>query len=228
MTDARNFSVNTDSPIDQLMFLASGSATVSNGTTDFIPGISVAHSLPFAPLPLLTWSNTSDFAIVNIWFDAAVSSTFFTTATGQQYEISADTTNVKINRYNTSGSDKTLYYRFICFAPSDADVDSEVLETATNDNGFILNTDNNYMKLGFIGKLVDSTPFSHNLGYTPRVLAWQKTGTSYSPIIAASLVDTDATGAGGQTEGLYIDDTVIKWLNPSTYDEIEYRIYMES
>lgn len=224
-----DFKFHGDYPVDQLMFLRSGSATVPDGTMDFIPGISVGHGLPFTPLPLLTWSNTSDFAIANVWMDASMSSTFFTTAVGQQYDISAGTTNVDIMRYNNSGASKSLYYRIICFAPSDAGVDSEVLETATQDNMFILNGDYNYMKLAFAGKLTSgSNTFNHNLGYTPRVFAWQKTGTSYSPIIAATLSDADPTGAGGQTNGVYIGDNIIKWLNPSTYSEIEYRIYMES
>ena len=229
LANANNLLLTTDYPIDQLIFLKEGSVTVPDATDDITPGISIPHGIPFAPLPLLSWSNTSDFAITNTVFDAALSSTIFTTGVGQQYDVSANGTNVLIDRYNRSGSSKTLYYRIIAFATSNADENSEIAETATYDNEFILSTDYNYMKLMFTGKLTTGlNSFTHGLGYTPRVFAWQKTGSSYSPLIAAQLIDIDPTGSVGATSGLYVNDTVIKWLNPNTYSEIEYRIYAEA
>lgn len=218
----------SDYPIEKVMFLTSGSASVPNSTVDLTPGISIPHGLPFTPLPEIVWSNTSDFSIANVRGDSAYNSSAFTTGAGQLYAVSADATNVYITRYNNSGSTQTLYYRITCLAPSDASEESVVNFTANSADKFVFNSDYNYMKLFKAGKLTSgSNTYAHGLGYIPRVRAWYGLSGSYSPDIFAQMIDTDPTGGGGQTSGVHITSTQIIWLNPSTYDDIEYRIYLD-
>jgi hypothetical protein len=189
------------------------------------PGITIAHNLPFTPMPILVWSNTSDFAICYENRDADYVSNSFTTGAGQFYTISADATNVGITRYNLSGASKTLYYRIFCFQPTGVD-DSEVPATNTSGDEFILNTDYNYMKLVKAGTLTSSTKtYSHGLSFTPRVQLWASIGATTYRLLAAQLIESDPTGSGGATSGVFIDSTKIEWLNPNTFDVVHYRIY---
>jgi hypothetical protein len=110
---------------------------VANTTNDGSPGIITAHSLPFTPLLILQWSNTSDFTVTNELQDAEYVGNTFTTGAGQSYLISSDATNANITRYNFSGSSQTLYYRMFGFMPSDANADSEVPSTSNLGSPFI-------------------------------------------------------------------------------------------
>lgn len=224
--DPRNFLLNTDYPMDKIIFVTSGSAVVPNNTMDGSPEITISHNLPFTPLPILIWSNTADFSICFENRDNEFVSNSFVTGAGQFYSIESDSTNIGIRRYNLSGSSKTLYYRVFCFQPSDADIDSEVPATNTGTGSFVLNTDYNYMKLIKSGILTSSTKiYSHNLSFVPRVQIWAKASGFVFRDIQTSLVESDPTGSGLITSGVFIDNTKIEWLNPNTFDEIHYRIY---
>lgn len=227
MTNLNNFLLNSDYPLDKVIYISTGSSSVPDSTSDTI---SFAHDLPFTPLSVLIWSNTSDFTISNEFRDAEYISNSFTTGAGQYYSCSADATNIIINRYNFSGSAKTLYYRIFCFQPSDASIDSVVPSTEVLGDNFIQNTDYNYMKLAYSGILIRGVndTFSHDFGYVPRVRVWEQTGTMISSLIAAQEINTDPTGSLGETSGVYIGDNDLVWLNPNTYDKIHYRIYGET
>lgn len=217
-----NFLITSDYPLDKIIYITSGSTSVPNSTLDATPGITITHSLPFTPLPIMQWSNTSDFAITNELRDADYLANYFSTGAGQSYNCTANSSTIGITRYNLSGSTKTLYYRIFCFMPSDADADSEVPATASSGSNFILSTNYNYLKLVKDGILTDGgvESYAHNLGYVPRVQAWEETSGTVSRLIAAQ----DISGDVGTT-GLHITDTELIWLNPSTYDKIHYRIY---
>ena len=227
MTDARNFLLNTDTPLDKIIYIITGSIDVPNLTGDSIPITLVAHNLPFTPLPILQWSNTADFEITNELRDSDYIANSFTTGAGQYYSISADTTDILIQRYNFSGSTKTVYYRVFSFMPSDASEDSGVPFTANIGNNFVLNTDDNYMKLFNDGILTDEVPFDHNLGYIPRVQLWEQTGTNIGRLVGAQDISGDPTGSLGATSGVHITTTQLIWLNPNTYDKIHFRIYYD-
>jgi hypothetical protein len=222
--DPRNFLLNTDYPMDKIIFVTSGSISVPNNTNDNI--VLTAHLLPFIPLCILMWSNTSNFTITNETNDEAFMATTFTSNAGQNYSCDANSTNINIRRYNFSGSTKTVYYRVICFMPSDISSDSIVPFTSSLGANFIVNTDNNYMKLYHEGFLTTiNKTYNHNLGYTPRVRVWSNTG---SILLPAQEISNDPTGSGGATSGVYITDTQIIWLNPNTFTKLYFRIYIES
>lgn len=222
MTDHRKFLLDSDYPMDKIIYMTSGSVSVPNTTSAF-PGITIPHGLPFTPLAILQWSNTSDFAITNEYRDADYVSTVFTTFAGQYYSVYANATNIYIDKYNLSGATKTLYYRVFCFQPSDASETSVVPSTENQGSKFILNTDYNYMKLFYAGILTTvANTYTHNLGYVPRVQIWEQTGTTTSRNILGQEISIAA-----QSSGVHITDTQIVWLNPSTYDKIYYRIYVD-
>jgi hypothetical protein len=226
MTDARNFLLNTDYPLDKIIYITSGSATVANTTNDGVPGITITHNLPFTPLPILLWSNTSDFAICYENSDESYTTNSFVSGAGQFYSVSANSTTIGITRYNLSGSSKTLYYRIFCFQPSNASIESVVPATNSSGSEFILNTDYNYMKLVNAGVLTSaSRTYSHGLSFTPRVQLWGSASGTVSRLVGAQLIQSDPTGSAGGTSGVFIDSTKIEWLNPNTFDTIHYRIY---
>lgn len=221
MTNPRNFLLNTDYPLDKVVYITTGSIVVPNGTNSTLT--LVAHSLPFTPLPMLQWSNTADFTITNEFRDSQYNSNSFTTGVGQYYNVTANGTNIYIDRYNFSGSSQTVYYRISCFAPSNASVDSLVPFTSTSGSEFILNTDNNYMKLGFSGILTTvANTFTHNIGYAPRAFIWGNSGGFLTRLVSAQEL-----GGGAGTAGVHITPTQLVWLSPSTYTEIHYRIYYD-
>ncbi len=227
----KHMKFTSDYPADMVMFLTSGSATVPNGTFDALPGITIPHGLPFVPLPRIVWSNTPDFAVANTFSDSALYGTGFTSSAGQQYIVTATATDVRIQRYNNSGSSKTVYYRIYCFAQSDTDVNSEVEFTKNSADKYIFNSDYNYMKLLKTGRLTPGAPvYTHGLGYTPRVLVWGVvTGVNSfaDPNVQAQIISTDPAGSSGITSGVFIDNNNITWLNPNTFSKVEYRIYLD-
>jgi hypothetical protein len=225
MTDPRNFLLNTDYPLDKIVYMTSGSISVPNGTSDITPGVTIPHNLPFIPLAIMLWSNTSDFEVCNESMDLAYATSYFPgPAAGQIYDISADATNLSILRLNSSGSAKTVYYRIFCFAPSNADIDSVVTATQSVGSNFIINTDYNYMKLVANGILTPtSTTYTHNLGYVPRVQIWAEftDGT-----IERQIEFQDVQGSTAATGGVKVTTTTLEALNYTP--KIHYRIYADA
>lgn len=213
--------LNSDSPLDKIIYITSGNISIPNGTSDNITLL--AHSLPFTLLPMLQWSNTADFSITNELRDSEYTSNSFTTGVGQFYNAETDGTNIYLDRYNLSGSTKTLYYRISGFMPSNASADSIVPYTGSSGDNFIINTDKNYMKLAYSGILTTvNNIFNHNFGYVPRVLIWGMAGGRMTKLIAAQEIS-----GGVGTSGVHIDTTKLEWLSPTTYTEIHYRIYYD-
>lgn len=228
MVDSRQFLLNTDYPIDNIVFLAEGSfsSPVGFGNTITI----ASHGLSFTPLPMLVWSNDADFTVSNTFFDTALASTFFSGGIGQQYLPYATSSDIVIQADNSTGSTQTVYYRVYCFPPSDIPDDAIVPATANEGDSFTFNTDYNYLKMIRSGKLTTSAPtYDHNLGYVPRVLKWGiLTGVYATPIVAPNFASSDTTGSAGFTTGVYATTSSIGWMNPNTFDEIEYRLYGDS
>ena len=223
----RNFLINSEFPLDQILFLNQGSTVVLNST--FSGTVAIAHGLPFIPLASLVWSNDSDFTTAYNYEDGNFTTSFISPI-GQRYDVFSDATNVNINLYNTSGSTQTVYYRIYCFAPSTASVDSLVEHTANDGEEFIINTDFNYMKLAATGSLTDgagTVSYAHGLGFIPRALVWYQVGSTFYQITSPQIVNTDPTGSGGITTGVHVDSTKLEWLNPTGVSSIQYRIYAE-
>ena len=215
MTDARNFLINTEYSMDKVVYIKTGSMSVPNGTNDTV--VIEAHNLPFTPLPYLVWSNTSDFSVSFTSSDDVV----YPSATYQRYDIKSDSTNISIDRFNSSGSTKTVYYRIFGLAPSTASIDSVVPATSSVGDNFIINTDYNYLKLGFSG--TTTTSFTHSLGYYPVTLAWTEISGVIRPANNATASNISAVNSG-----VYVTTTQLVYDDGgSPGATIHYRIYMD-
>ncbi len=227
----KNFLLNSDYPLDKVVWNKQDLIVVPADTDDsFTPGITIPHGLPFTPLPVLTWSNSSDFSTsYNDWeetyADSAVNGAM--PAIGQQYTISADATNIYITRYNWGVGLKGLYYRIYCLMPSNASADSLVPYTQTQGANFVLNTDMNYMKLVNAGIFIYNgvASYNHNLGFVPRVFFWMEANGLIGYFITTQVISSDPTGSGGLTTGLRVSSSSLEWVNPSGYEKLHYRIY---
>lgn len=229
MTDPRNFLLNTDYPLDKIVLVKTGSISVPNGTWE-ISGVSISHGLPFTPLTVMLWSNTSNFDICNEGGDAAYMNTSFSSSAGQKYTALSKSSTIEITRLNYSGSTKTVYYRIFCFAPSNASIDSIVSATDSVGNNFIINTDYNYMKLHASGILTagGTVSYTHGLGYTPRVQLWTENDGTIERDVQAQIAESDPNGTLSISTGVHVTTTALTWMNPVTYQKIHYRIYADA
>jgi len=175
MVDLRNFLVNTDSPLDQIVYLDSGSFIVPSGggvgATDTAP-----HGLSFRPLAVVNWSLNSDFLTTKECNLPVFEGT-------DPYAIRVDnvsnSTNLVVSGFNPTASNVTVYWRAYGFMPSNVNLDASY--TAILADNFVLNTDYNYPKLWY-NDVTGSTTINHTFGYRPQVMAWSDNGTSIAQL----------------------------------------------
>lgn len=224
MTDPRNFLVNSDYPLDKVVYRTTGSfslATYFDSKTTTIP-----HGLPFTPLVSMSWSTTSDFSVC---YEAGSgpaptdSTRHYLGITGDVY---ADATNIVINSSNFISSATTIYYRIFAFAPST--YTSDVSSTQDTGDNFVLNTDYNYTKLLTSGKLTlaSTDTVTHSLGYIPQVQTWVEAadGKVYPPQSNMTLYYPGTAEVGVKTT----TTTLVFSGLAAGYTYGHYRIYMDA
>lgn len=175
LANAPKFLSNSDYPVDKIVYLKEASYTFDPAVS--FGDVTIPHGLPFTPLPVLQWSFNADFGVAyedNTGpFPGPYGFPFTFTLV-----IQADSTNIKIRSNSTIGA-QLAYVRLFCFAPSD--YTGEVASTASVGDSFVLNSDNNYMKLVDSGKVSvasgGTATVAHSLGTYPHVLAWLETST---------------------------------------------------
>lgn len=184
LSKARSFLSTSDFPNDKIIYKAEGSFTIP--ATGFIDKV-IAHGLPFAPLPLGTWSTTSDFSISYDFGSGPLGGNPFAI----NNSVSANSTDVTISTTNNTGSPVVFYYRIYGFEPSDKNLDAPF--TANSADTFSFNTDFNYSKL-YINEIrsqpagvIGVQNIVHNLGYRPQTLCWQEIAGNISPTVVADL-----------------------------------------
>ena len=161
MTDARNFLLNTDYPIDKISGYYEGSETVLAGGTS---APTVTHGLGYRPLYFMKWSTTPDFSIS---YDELGVSTI------NNLSFNAQTSNTTLFLFagNNTASTVTFYYRVVYFMPPDVDLDAPI--TAPDLESLQFSTDFNYTKIFAEGINASATgTINHNLGYYPQVEVW--------------------------------------------------------
>lgn len=208
--DARNFLLNTDYPLDKIVYIHSGSfsATGGGGVGTYH---SVVHDLPFTPLMVGNWSTSSDFSITKEMFIPS-----YTELTGAYCEVASDSSDFTIQAINYDSSPITVYYRVYGFMPSTSD--ETAAPTSSIADNFMLNTDYNYTKLYYNDCITaeTSTTITHNLGYRPQVMAWYQSGSQ------AKYLSSDFT------HWVTTTDTTVVVHNSSTGASIHLRIYLDS
>lgn len=174
------FVVNSDYPMDMVVFANEGTLTsFSDGHGE----ASIAHRLPFTPLPFGVWSTDGGITWQPIVGMSAGSGQLFA-------DIQADGSSVKFIVYQNSAG-TNVKYRVFGLAPDGATGD--VAPPSLRFSNFTLNTDFNYSKrvASAVWSLTvtSSTPIvTHNLGYIPEAIAWRESSAGViSPLINSSL-----------------------------------------
>lgn len=218
----RNFLINTDYPIDQVVYLRSGLESIgasSSGT------IIIAHGLSFIPLLGGSWSLNSDFSVQYEYYSGTFpSGSVSTNLYGVELDITANSTNIIIGYENTLAA-TTVYFRIFGLQPSDSNVDIE--PTASSADNFVVDTNLNYTKIYEAETIVvasgNTYTITHGLGYRPQVTAW-KTDTSgfRSPI---DFQEPSALSF----DSVEVTTTTVVFTIPafSLSNRIDYRIYYE-
>lgn len=164
VTQATNFLLHSDYPMDKIIFMASGSVTVSAGGSD---DNYTNHGLPVLPLLKGIWSYTSNFSNSYdmgqpLYSDNDVS--VFVQSNSTQYRVYA---------FNNGSSSATVYWRI--FGVMDTNDTSTLDFTSSTADSFSLNTDYNYTKLYLTGDAnisSSSVNIDHDLGYKPQTDVW--------------------------------------------------------
>jgi hypothetical protein len=222
MVDARNFSLNTDNPLDQVIWLYSDSKAISGTTSGTI---TIPHGLPFTPLVSGSWSLDSDFGVLYEYSSGTLPSGNATSSLyGRSVRVSADSTNVYLAWTNTLSA-TTIYLRLFAFQPSDED--HELEPTAASGDVFAFSSDYNYAKLldaDFENVSAgDTVVIPHNLGYRPQVLAWARDMSG-----RVSPMDYQDNNNDSWTD-VVVTSTSVTFVVPlsASIDRIDYRIYAD-
>lgn len=175
--DPRNFLVNTDYPMDKIIYMNSGSFTATTSGLGDIDAIE--HGLPYRPHIAGSWSLNSDFSTSKEFYIPT-----YADLDGVYVECYTDDTYVRIYSQNYSGSNKTIYWRIYGFMPSG--ITETASSTSSLSSDFVFNTDYNYSKLWYsdlIPYSASPTVVTHNFGYRPQIMAWWKdASTSYGDL----------------------------------------------
>lgn len=183
-----DFIVDSDHPMDLVVFVAEGNITsFSNG----YGAATIAHGLPFTPLPFGVWSSNGGTTWQPITGISAEPNKPFAQIYGTSTQV---TIAIQLNSSGTP-----IMYRIFGFAPSGASGD--VTPPALRFSSFSLNTDFDYSKL--IASIVwpatatsGTTLVTHSLGYIPEVAAWEEnSGGQISPMIGQYGVTTAGASA---------------------------------
>lgn len=224
-----DFLINTDYPIDKIVFMQSGSFS-AGVTFSFLLDINV--STPFAFLPIFQWSNNSNFEPVYTGADATYASGQSDPISfipyGQFYNVVSYPGKLTFIGFNNSGGTKTVYWRVVGLMPSTQDGSSIQADfTSSLADSFALNSGYNYMKLidrfALPNNLGADVSYNHNLGKIPTVMTWGKLGDGYTSEIASAQL----LPPFNSETGLEVTASSITWLQPNSFEAIEIRLYDE-
>lgn len=160
-----DFLVNTDYPLDKVVYMNSGSFSSASGSST---AIEVPHGLSYRPLLIGTWSLTPDFSV-----SYEQGSSGFVSLSVPQLTIQSTPNTIRLVPFNNTGSTITYYWRVFGFMPSDVNINTGF--TASIADVFTFSSDYNYSKLLTQGTLSWSMGIqivTHGLGYRPQIEVW--------------------------------------------------------
>lgn len=225
MTDPRNFLLNTDHPLDKIVYMTSGSFTVSSSTSK---EVTITHSLGFIPLVFGVWSLDSSFSNPQE-FDM-LSSDLYAADFPYVTWLESDVNSVYITFQNNSGANKTMYYRIYAFEPSNSQSIINHTSNIVDFSSYIINTDLKYLKLYMSGIKIVTSPTEyvyHNLGYRPAVMLWEYNNFTHSNSITPinqPVLYVDSAYSTGFPFTPYVDTEKINFPTAGTF---HYRIYLD-
>lgn len=136
MENPNNFLVNTDYPLDMIIYYKYHSFKTNSSKTQ---DITIAHNLGFAPLLFGSWSFNQDFSkAFSLLSDAYGDNQL-------ALSVKSDENNIYIHKYQYSPQQKNVYIKIYGYAPTTWTGDCE--PTAQSNGPLILDTDNKYASL---------------------------------------------------------------------------------
>lgn len=223
MVDPKKFLINTDYPLDKVVYMKSGSFSIS-GVGDTTTNIS--HGLSFIPLVCGQWSFNSNFSTCYEFYSGTIPSQNPALLFDVTVEIIATSSQITLTTRKSSSGSATVYYRIFAFQPSDSNVSISNLASSSND--LVLSSDYNYLKLStsnyFTMGTDTSKTITHSLGYRPRVLAW-----AYWNTLGYMFPITLWSDSSGTIVGLRVTTSSLVFTNPNGYSigKVYYRIYLD-
>lgn len=174
--DARKLNLSTDTPIDKIVGLYSGSFTIAAGMFN---SVDVAHGLPFIPLVMGNWTNNASWNTAYEFESGPIAPPNNYSPFLYGITVTANSQNIIVFGTNyISSSPVTVHYRLFVFAPSNQ-TNAEISETSSIAESFYMNSEYNYTKLlgsGIIpkGTVTGSSTetIEHDLGYRPQLVYW--------------------------------------------------------
>lgn len=195
---SKNMLLNSDSPLDKVIYIATSQITVPAGQ---FSQLDIPHGLPFTPLLFGNWSTSPDFSITYEYGTGPIHSNLQQAIFTAQPNLrsSSSVANLTVTNYNTS-STLTAYCRVYGFQPSGTS-SVALAHTNTGVDPFMINTDQQQVQLIHEGlrdfpsvsypNIVQITLFSHNLGYRPQVMSWvSRDGWTQNLYMSAMAEDT--------------------------------------
>lgn len=171
--------LNTDRPLDKIIYKESGSIYAANGSP---ASQDVPHIFSFAPLVYGYYSLSPDFDICYTFPTGPTSNNPMQAPFGTSLSVMVDNqkTNIQFGNYYY-GSAVTLYYRLFGLMPSNINVD--VPNTNINTDTFMINSDQEQLQLiasnyydfptmTFGSPIVTVPLLNHNLGHRVEVMFW--------------------------------------------------------
>lgn len=217
LANARDFLLNSDYPLDKVIYLKSGSAPM-DGSSFF----QFAHGLPFKPLLDMTWSYTADFSTTyfNGTGPVGVSGLY-----DLQLYVASDNTNVYISAAGGVAPLTTVYYRIFGLQPDDAP-NAMIAPTISSTDDFNLNSSYNYTKLLSTGSVAISGSVNivvpHNLGYIPQVQVWQDVSAGWMELVS----DTGDAASGSWFVNPTSNNLNLIYTGAAT-GKVYWRIYLD-
>lgn len=209
MANLRNFILDSDYPMDNIILVATGDATKNGNYWTF----EAPHGLPYKPLLFGLFSTDNGSTWSNIDY----------TALNAGGITVANSTTAQAQLWFYSGSPTRVMVRLFGFAPSDV---SGSINPPVAISDFHINTDYLYDSLVEAGvkNLSSSSSFqtitTHNLGYLPRVMMWYETqqNTIQRVIGATDMGD-------GFSNIPKVTDTILQFKLEGDSLRLHYRLY---
>lgn len=227
MANPSDFLFNSDYQVDQVVYLKSLHFTMGAGS--YGTGATVTHGLPFRPLPMGSWSTSSDFSSTVYEIGTEMRDSYGSVQVA--VDVLANETSIQAIGTNNTDSSVTVYLNIFCLAPPDWS-GGEIETTASDSNTFILSTDYNYCKLvkeDYIDVPQNTTvSVPHGMSTVPQALVWYVNTGGYVYQIPGSSLDGSSNASGSGDSWYYVDETNFTVINHSLITgstRVYYRIY---
>lgn len=222
MTD---FMLNSDRPLDKVIYVYKGSLTVPSGGSR---NAEISHGLPFTPLAFGNWSTDSGFSITYEYGSGPIHNNLSQAIFSTQVSATSHQSVILVSAQNFFSSSRTVYYRLYGFQPTGSG-SPELPYTNTGVDDFMINTDNEQAQLINAGSdtfpsvswpdTYEKTLYTHNLGYRPQTMAWVERDGRIEHLYMSDMGD-DSTAVYATTSAI-----ILRSEGEALSGRIHWRVY---